>query len=66
MNPALKIKSRTIRDCYTAINKHGESNGNTVELRWIKAHADLWGNEQVDRLAKLGTTSHSIKLCPIP
>ena len=61
---ALNIKSRTIRDCYDALNKLG--NSNTVELRWIAAHADLWGNEQADELAKLGTTSDSILECPIP
>ena len=61
---ALNIKSRTIRDCYDALNKLG--NSNTVELRWIAAHADLWGNEQADELAKLGTTSNSILKCPIP
>ena len=46
--------------------KHKLGNSNTVELRRIAAHADLWGNEQADELAKLCTTSDSILECPIP
>ena len=61
---ALNIKSRTIRDCYDAHKKLG--NSNTVELRWIAAYADHLGNEQADELAKLSTTSDSIRECPIP
>ena len=61
---ALNIKSRTVRACYDALNKLG--NSNIVELRWIAAHADLWGNEQADELAKLGTTSNTTLACPIP
>ena len=37
-----------------------------MELRWIAAHADLWGNVQADELAKLCTTSDSILECPNP
>ena len=61
---ALSIRSRTTKDCYDALNALATSN--QVELRWIAAHAGLWGNEKADELAKLGTTSDSILECPIP
>ena len=37
-----------------------------MELRWIAAQADLWGNEQADELAKLGAISNSILEWPNP
>ena len=32
--------------------------------RWIAAHADFWGEEKADELAKLGTTNNSLLKCP--
>ena len=60
----LTIKSRTTKDCYDALNTLG--NHNTLEVRWIAAHSDLWGNEKADDLAKKGTTGDYRLECPIP
>ena len=37
-----------------------------MTIRWIAAHSGLWGNEQADELAKLGTTSPNLIHCSIP
>ena len=32
------------------------SQGNTVTIRWVPEHINVWGNERADELAKLGST----------
>jgi ribonuclease HI len=47
------INCQQTLDAITALNTLGEHT--TVELHWIKAHADYKGNELADELAKEGT-----------
>jgi hypothetical protein len=44
--------SKTVAECRHLLNRLGAKNN--VTLAWVKAHAKHTGNEQADRLAKLG------------
>jgi len=43
-------KRKSIADCHKALTDL--SSNNKVQLKWIKAHTGLWGNEKADQLAK--------------
>ena len=60
----LSTRSRTSGDCYDTLNALGSTN--TLEIWWIAAHIGLWGNDKVDELAKIVTTTESTLRCPIP
>jgi ribonuclease HI len=47
------INSKTVAECRNLLNKLGAHN--SVSIAWVKAHVGNEGNEQADRLAKLGT-----------
>jgi ribonuclease HI len=44
--------SKTVAECKQLLNRLGAKNN--VTIAWVKAHANHIGNEQADRLAKLG------------
>ncbi|KAL5269289.1 hypothetical protein ACHWQZ_G002940 [Mnemiopsis leidyi] len=60
----LITKNSTVKYCLDILNQIGAHN--QVELRWIKAHSGLWGNERANELAKHRTTSTTTIARPIP
>ena len=61
---ALRIKSKTVSNCVTALNNL--SVNCNITIRWVKSHAGLCGNEYVDAMAKLDTenVSNILKVLP--
>ena len=57
-------KRKSIVDCHKALTDL--SSNNKVQLKWIKAHTGLWGNEKADQLAKAGTSSENTVESLIP
>ena len=57
-------KRKSIADCHKALTDL--SSNNKVQLKWIKAHTGLWGNEKADQLAKAGTSSDNTVESLIP
>lgn len=51
--------SRQLNTLLETINKLAQFNNNRIVIRWVKAHADNFGNEIADKLAKAGTTKDS-------
>ena len=47
-----EIKAQSVHNTVIVLNELSRSN--TVQLRWVKAHVNHDGNENADRLAKLG------------
>ena len=61
----LIIKSATVKDCLVNLNRLGCDN--KLTLAWVKAHANVFGNERADILAKEGASGSAgqiIELVP--
>ena len=53
-----KVNSRLVRECHLLLNRLAESN--VVELCWVKGHEGNQGNEEADRLARMGSDHQMI------
>ncbi|KAJ8961489.1 hypothetical protein NQ318_014737 [Aromia moschata] len=51
-----KVKSRLVLDCKMILNDLASCN--RVILTWVQGHSSVPGNEEVDRLARLGSIPH--------
>ena len=51
----LTNNSRTAINCHSALEHLATRN--TVNVVWVPGHEGHWGNEEADRLAKIGTTA---------
>jgi hypothetical protein len=57
------IQTQLVSDCKS--NLQALCQTNSVQLNWIKAHVGHEGNEEVDKLAKLGAMSPTTDIEPI-
>ena len=53
-------KSMTVTTCVSVLNTLGEEF--PIELRWVKAHVGIQGNEDADQAAKLGARGLPVKM----
>ena len=60
-----KVNSITVEKCIKNLNQLSQLT--EVELKWVKAHVNIRGNEIADTQAKLGTKNRANKIdCPAP
>ena len=59
-----RLKSRMLHQTVTALNRLGDMT--QIEIKWIKAHIGLKGNEEADREAKKGTNLSDTENIPLP
>ena len=60
-----KVTSKTVDKCIDNLNQL--SLQTEVELKWVKAHVNIPGNEIADKQAKLGSKNRTNKVeCPVP
>jgi hypothetical protein len=50
------ISSKLLHQCWLSLQDL--SNNNRVRLFWVSDHCDIKGNEEADRLARMGSDSH--------
>jgi hypothetical protein len=50
------ISSKLLHQCWLSLQDF--SNNNRVRLFWVSVHCDIKGNEQADRLARMGSDSY--------
>ena len=61
----LTVDSNTVKECNEALNVLAQNN--KIEIKWVKAHIGIEGNEKADQLAKEGcTNTETPNELPIP